>query len=192
MSVQFPNARQSQSPYAAPQANMDNEEDFEYYDDTPFYKPSGRIGRIRYMAYNVIWGLIMTPIMMVVVVLATFLGSSTPDVMMAVIGFSYICMMLVQFYMFFTLARRRLNDTNQTGWWSLLMIVPIANFLLGLYLLFARGTDGMNDYGAPAEPPTTLMYILALVLPLGFIALGIFAAIAIPAYQEYLMRAGAM
>lgn len=47
---------------------------------------------------------------------------------------------------------RRLHDLNKTGWLCLIMLIPVINTLFGIYLLFAPGTVGYNDYGAdPVE-----------------------------------------
>lgn len=51
------------------------------------------------------------------------------------------------FYYSFIISIRRLHDQNLSGWWSLLLIVPILNFLFFLYLLYNKGDDGMNKYG---------------------------------------------
>ena len=45
------------------------------------------------------------------------------------------------------LMMRRLHDLNRPGWWVVGSLVPLLNFVLGLYLLFAKGTDGANQYG---------------------------------------------
>lgn len=42
---------------------------------------------------------------------------------------------------------RRCHDLNRTGWWVLLIFIPIIAFLFQIYILLARGTDGSNDYG---------------------------------------------
>lgn len=47
---------------------------------------------------------------------------------------------------------RRLHDLNMTGWLSLLILIPFLGLLFALYLLFAPGTAGANNYG---EPVTT-------------------------------------
>ncbi len=48
---------------------------------------------------------------------------------------------------------RRLHDMNASGWWYLLTLVPIANFILFLVLLFKSGSEGPNLYGPdPKEP----------------------------------------
>lgn len=49
---------------------------------------------------------------------------------------------------------RRLHDTDRSGWWLLLAIVPLANIVL-LYFLILEGTRGPNQYGPDpksAEP----------------------------------------
>ncbi len=47
----------------------------------------------------------------------------------------------------------RLHDLDRSGWWSLLGFVPFVNICLGIYLLFAKGTDGENEYGEdPLKP----------------------------------------
>lgn len=42
---------------------------------------------------------------------------------------------------------RRFHDLEKSGWFCLLGIVPLVNFITGLYLLFAPGTYGNNQYG---------------------------------------------
>ena len=68
--------------------------------------------------------------------------------------------------------------------------MPYLNVLVLLFLVFMPGTDGFNDYGVPARPPTTRVKVLALLVPIGLVVLiGILAAIALPAYQNYIDRA---
>jgi len=66
--------------------------------------------------------------------------------------------------------------------------VPLANIGLALYLLFAAGTQGPNNYGAPrptAGWEKVMAWMNILIIPL----FGILAAISIPAYQSYVERA---
>ena len=80
--------------------------------------------------------------------------------------------------------KRRINDLNRSGWLLLLLLVPIVNLFLGIYLIFFKGTDGENDYG-PAPVPNTLgVTVLGLVMPLLFLVATL-AAIVIPTYQAY-------
>lgn len=42
---------------------------------------------------------------------------------------------------------KRCHDLDKTGWFVLLLAVPLLNAVVLLYLLFARGTYGDNAYG---------------------------------------------
>jgi uncharacterized membrane protein YhaH (DUF805 family) len=49
---------------------------------------------------------------------------------------------------------RRLHDTNRTGWWLLIGLVPIVGAIVLLVFFVMDGTHGMNSYGAsPKEAP---------------------------------------
>jgi len=63
-----------------------------------------------------------------------------------------------------------------------MFIVPLANLGIALYLLFGGGTEGGNRFGPPPEKNHPAIYLVALI-PL----IGIAAAIAIPAYQHYVL-----
>lgn len=41
---------------------------------------------------------------------------------------------------------RRLHDRDMSGWWMLLMLVPLINLIL-LILFLLRGTTGQNRFG---------------------------------------------
>lgn len=41
---------------------------------------------------------------------------------------------------------RRLHDTNRSGWWMLLALVPIANLVL-IYFMICDSQAGANQYG---------------------------------------------
>lgn len=177
-----------QNPYSAPTADLTNDEYFEY-DTTPFYKASGRIGRVRFLAYYMLLSLCMIPAMMVLGVLMAILLPISPDIATIVGVIMYIGIIIFSLYTAFAPSIRRLNDLNKSGWMSLLYLIPLVNILFWLYLAFARGDEDINDYGAPAEPPSTIMTVLAVILPLLFVAwMGIVMAIALPAYQDYLER----
>lgn len=45
------------------------------------------------------------------------------------------------------LSIRRLHDLDRNGFYLLLAVIPLMNFVLGLYLLFTKGTEGDNQYG---------------------------------------------
>jgi hypothetical protein len=59
--------------------------------------------------------------------------------------------------------------------------VPLAN----LVFWFIPGTDGPNRFGRPTPPNGVFTLVLVWILPL-IVVLGIVAAVALPAYQQYL------
>ncbi len=42
---------------------------------------------------------------------------------------------------------RRLHDTNRSGWWYWIALVPIVGGILLIVWAATKGTDGENDYG---------------------------------------------
>lgn len=52
-------------------------------------------------------------------------------------------------FMFFQvkIVINRLHDIGQTGWLCLFFIIPVVNFIFGLYVLFTPGDDCENQYG---------------------------------------------
>ena len=46
---------------------------------------------------------------------------------------------------------RRLHDTDRSGWWILLGLIPIIGNLILLWWYIQRGTEGDNEYGPAAS-----------------------------------------
>lgn len=42
---------------------------------------------------------------------------------------------------------RRLHDQNRTGWWALIMLIPIVGILVLLYFMVQNSTEGSNRFG---------------------------------------------
>ena len=59
--------------------------------------------------------------------------------------FSYA--MFVIYWISLSVTARRFHDMNYSGWYALLMLVPIANLVLPFYLGFFKGKDEANQYG---------------------------------------------
>ncbi len=46
------------------------------------------------------------------------------------------------------MAVRRLHDRDLSGWWYLLILLPLIGWLVLLFFFVQRGTDGANRFGA--------------------------------------------
>jgi len=159
------------NPYRAPAAAVADAS--EQYQEVRVFAVSGRIGRVRYIAYTLGLSLLFGAVIGVV---ATMLGAVGG--ILAIIG--YIGLLVLMFM----LTIQRAHDFNTSGWLSLLVLVPLANFIFW----FIPGTDGDNRFGAQTPPNSVLVLIGAWIIPVLFIG-GILAAIALPAYQDYTKRA---
>ena len=42
---------------------------------------------------------------------------------------------------------RRLHDTNRSGWWYWIALIPLIGLIVLLVFFVSKGTDGDNDYG---------------------------------------------
>lgn len=49
---------------------------------------------------------------------------------------------------------RRLHDTNRSGWWILLSLIPVVGILVLWIFACLKGTEGDNEYGPPASTPS--------------------------------------
>jgi uncharacterized membrane protein YhaH (DUF805 family) len=159
------------NPYGAPRAAVaDRAEQFQ---PVRIFAVSGRIGRGRYIVYSI--GLTML-IMLVAGVASALLG----PIGIAAIVLGYIAVIVLSMM----LTIQRSHDFNMSGWFSLLVLVPLVNLLFW----FIPGTDGPNRFGAKTPPNSTLVTIALWIVPLVFVG-GIIAAVSIPAYQDYVKRA---
>jgi uncharacterized membrane protein YhaH (DUF805 family) len=158
------------NPYGAPRAMVGDREEFQ---PVKLFAVSGRIGRARYIVYSML-------VSFVLVLPAMALMALSPGLGLAVLALAYIA----TFVMSIMLTIQRSHDFNMTGWFSLLVFVPFANLLFW----FVPGTDGPNRFGAKTQPNSTGVTVALWIVPVVFV-LGIAAAVALPAYQDYVKRA---
>lgn len=167
--------------------------------------PKGRFGRLAYLA----WSLLATLISNIIVAPLAFLGAIGTTLSYTVIVLASIATIIFSV--------RRLHDMNKSGWWLVLMLLPLimiiiaasmlsantadlgmipASWLMGIailllvivgiYIAAVPGTPGVNRFGPP-RPTATWEKVLGWLYIIVFI-IGILAAIAIPAYQDYIQR----
>lgn len=172
------------NPYEAPQASLERPDADVGYDETSPFSPAGRFGRASYIAY--VFGMYFA----LMLCAGIFMGIATAlgDIGSLIGGALSIIVYVAFFVMAIIFMIRRLHDLNWSGWLSALTVVPIVNIIIAIPCLFFRGTAGANNYGPPPKPNRTHTIVAAVSILL-VVGVGILAAVAIPAYQEYLQRA---
>ncbi|MEP7102911.1 MAG: DUF805 domain-containing protein [Burkholderiales bacterium] len=177
---------ESSNPYTPPQAVVADVGDA--YDgafqEMKVWAWRGRLGRLRLLAYGVVAYLIFV-LLLAAVGLVVGLASRDASGVGGVLDVA-VWLLLIPYMVFSMLVTiRRSHDMGWSGWMSLLVFIP----LVGLIWVFKAGNPGANEYGAPPPPNTAGVKVAAFGLfALVFVG-GILAAIAIPAYQQYVQRA---
>lgn len=107
-----------------------------------FFTSKGRLNRKSYIYRSIFLSLVLSVIQVVLTFAANSIGAL--ELLFAVLllvsglfGFVASIMML----------ERRLHDLDKSGWWMLLLCVPLVNILFYIYILFFKGTEGPNQYG---------------------------------------------
>lgn len=171
-------------PYASPQSRV-AEVQTDETGEIRVLSASGRLGRVRYIAYSIGFSMLAWMLVLALTALATLVSPQVgPIIAFLVGGMLYIALIVITFL----LTIQRIHDFDTSGWLSLLMLVPLVNALFGILLWLIPGTPGKNRFGAKTPANSTGTVLLALVLPLVMV-LGILAAIAIPAYNSYVEQA---
>jgi len=126
---------------------------------------AGRFGRFSYLAWNCLLAIVAVIIIGIFAVIfpTTFINMETGNFGGGMIFLAVIYIAIFYFTFVFTI--RRLHDRNHTG----------------------SGDDRSNSYGSP-RPTAGWETILAWIYILLFVV-GILAAIALPSYQSYILRA---
>jgi uncharacterized membrane protein YhaH (DUF805 family) len=164
------------NPYRAPAAAVADAA--EQYQPVNIYSASGRIGRARYIAYTLGLSILFGVFVAAVAALLGAIGMAAVAGIVTVLVYVGLLIWMVM------LTIQRAHDFNTTGWLSILMLIPLINFIFW----FIPGTDGDNRFGSRTPPNSVMVLIGAWLVPLLFIG-GILAAVAIPAYQDYMKRA---
>ena len=99
------------------------------------------------MLYCAIWWFELASFIIVTVL--SILGRASA--LFGVIGFIYGLAVLIPSI---AVGIRRLHDTDRSGWWLLLLLLPFVGLIVLIVFMASPGTPGPNNYGppAPSEP----------------------------------------
>jgi uncharacterized membrane protein YhaH (DUF805 family) len=142
------------------------------------WPPNGRMGRLRLLAYGA--GLYLVFILVSGLIGGVAAVTKSPNTAIAIGIVAFVLYAVAAT----TLMIQRSHDMNLSGWWSLAAFIP----LVGLVWLCKGGTPGVNRWGAPPPPNGWAVRIIGLIFPVVMVV-GIVAAIALPAYSDYVKRA---
>lgn len=98
----------------------------------------GRFGRLAFAAWLLFTSIIALFSFFMLISLFTQVWIIIILFLITFIGFAYLG---------FVFTIRRLHDCNQSGWLSLLTLVPYLNIPFFIYLILMPGTKGQNQYG---------------------------------------------
>ena len=102
---------------------------------------SGRARRKEYWHYVLFYVLIYVALLIVDAVTGTFSMESE-------LGFFSGVFALGTLLPSMAVAVRRLHDTDRSGWWLLLGVIPLVGAVVLLYFTIQEGDAGSNPYGA--------------------------------------------
>jgi uncharacterized membrane protein YhaH (DUF805 family) len=88
--------------------------------------------------------LISTVITIILSVIDVALGLVNPETGMGVLSVIYSLAVLVPSL---AVAVRRLHDTNRSGWWLLMLLVPLVGIIVVTIFLVLDSSAGDNQYG---------------------------------------------
>lgn len=162
-----PEAPVSASPYAPPQANV--AEQLPEFGELKPFGVTGRIGRLRYLAWSLVLILVIAPALGIA---ALGMGISDTVGIILIAGVT-LAMVVVSVQ----IGVQRLHDIGWSGWLYLLNLVPVVGSVFPLLMLLIPGNAGANRYGPPQPPNSTAVKVLAS-LWLVILALVVIAAIA--------------
>lgn len=101
---------------------------------------NGRARRKEYWYFSLFYVLIMILLGIIDVVLGTVHVESGSGLLSSI----FILAMLIPGL---AVAIRRLHDTDHSGWWILINLIPLIGLIVFLYFMVCGGDAGENQYG---------------------------------------------
>lgn len=107
-----------------------------------FFTVQGRLNRKPFLLRGLVLGILS-------LILSSVMGglAETSSTVLHLVSLLMLPLILVCAAGSLTLIIRRWHDLGKSGWFTLLLLIPLLNFLVMLYLWFVRGTAGPNAYG---------------------------------------------
>lgn len=107
----------------------------------------GRVSMREFWTFVLVNIAVMFATIIVGGILAGVLGT-VGSIIAGIIAIAYMLFCLGVMVPSVCLAIRRLHDTDKSGWFMLISIIPVIGGLVLLYFLAQKGTEGANNYGS--------------------------------------------
>lgn len=151
------------SPYASPAAIL--EQDTSEVGELNIWGVEGRLGRMRYVAWSMVFMLAMAPVMLISM-LALKASVLLGTLLMASAG-------IVAMIIAIQISVKRLHDIGWSGWLLFISLIPVVGSIFQLLIFIMPGSPGNNRYGAPAPANSAgvkvLFWIWVALLSSGFV-----------------------
>lgn len=151
------------SPYASPLA-MAAQDDNEV-GELNIWGVNGRIGRMRYVAWSMVYSLAILPVALICALafnISTWLGG-----LLAVVALIGAMIVGVQ------ISVKRLHDIGWSGWLLLIALVPLVGSIFQIITFVMPGTKGSNLYGPPppenSQAVKVIFWIWIALIGAGFV-----------------------
>ncbi len=103
----------------------------------------GRVGRQEYWMFVLYWVLISIGLAL----LGMIIGERTAELIHTVLWLAILIPSVA-------LGARRLHDTNKSGWWQLIGLIPFLGWVIIIILLAQPSDSGDNQFGPAASTKT--------------------------------------
>lgn len=167
------NAVATAEAYAAPDAEIAFETE---QAPAKLFSTRGRMGVLKYAAQTFVWTVAFG--LIIFALLAATGMASAGEASPVVVGVSLVLALPFLFLMC-CLMVKRLHDINMSGWFALLMLVPVVGSFFALYMMLRPGKAEANRFGAPAvtkgwEKVVGGLYVALMVVGTALMVVGMF------------------
>ncbi|MGB0867691.1 MAG: DUF805 domain-containing protein [Granulosicoccaceae bacterium] len=117
------------------------------------FSARGRVGVLKYFGQTFLWSVVFMLVIAALFAAASAMGlvSGGPEAAMGGVAIISGVVMLPYLYIMICFGVKRLHDINMSGWFMLLLFVPIVNIFFGLYMMLKPGKAEANRFGAQSE-----------------------------------------
>lgn len=148
-----------ESPYAPPRATVG--ENLPQFATLKPFGVTGRIGRLRYLAWTMVLTLVVLGVGSVAAVVAIGLISTDSSAGLIIGGLLAFFLCLAIGVVSIQIAVQRLHDIGWSGWLWLLNLVPFIGSFFPFVIMCVPGTNVANRYGPPPPPNSTAVKVLS-------------------------------